>query len=55
MDIQKARFRVGIATTLETREAENSYVQALVRLYTAAYNLKVNETIVLQLEGTLVK
>lgn len=55
LDIQKARFRVGIATTLETREAENSYVQALVRLYTAAYNLKVNETIVLQLEGKLVK
>src|SRR5690606_25596941 len=25
VDIQKERFRVGIATTLETREAENSY------------------------------
>ncbi|RYZ49216.1 MAG: TolC family protein [Sphingobacteriales bacterium] len=55
VDIQKARFRVGIATTLETREAENSYVQALIRFYTAAYNLKVNETNVLQLESTLVK
>lgn len=55
LDIQKARFRVGIATTLETREAENSYVQALIRLYTAAYNLKVNETLVLELEGQLVK
>ena len=55
LDIQKARFRVGIATTLETREAENSYVQALIRLYTAAYNLKVNETRVLELESRLVQ
>lgn len=55
LDIQKARFRVGIANTLETREAENSYVQALQRLFTAAYNLKVSETKVLELEGNLVK
>lgn len=55
LDIQKERFKVGIANTLETREAENSYVQALVRFYTAAYNLKVNETKVLELEGALIK
>ncbi|MFN4248462.1 MAG: TolC family protein [Flavipsychrobacter sp.] len=55
LDIQKARFRVGVANTLETREAENSYVQALQRLFTAAYNLKVSETKVLELEGNLVK
>lgn len=55
MDIQKARFRVGVATTLETREAENSYVQALIRLYTAVYNLKVNETRVLEIESRLNK
>lgn len=55
VDIQKARFRSGIATTLETREAESSYVQALVDFYTAAYNVKVNETIVLELENELVK
>jgi outer membrane protein TolC len=55
LNIQKARFRVGLATTLETREAENSYVQALIRLYTASYNLKVNETRVLELESGLVK
>jgi Outer membrane protein len=54
-DIQAARFRVGVATTLEIREAENSYVQALLRVYTAAYNLKVNETQVLELENELVK
>lgn len=55
VDIQKARFRVGIATNLETREAENSYVTALVRLYNASYNLKVNETRVLELENRLVE
>lgn len=55
MDIQRARFRVGIATTLETREAENGYVQALTRLNTAAYTLKVNETVVRELENQLVR
>jgi len=55
LDIQQERFRVGVATTLETREAENGYVQALVRLYTAAYNLKVNATVVQELEGNLVQ
>lgn len=54
-DIQQARFKVGISTTVETREAENSYVQALVRYYSAAFSLKVNETRVLELEGKLVK
>lgn len=54
-DIQRARFRVGIATTIETREAENSYVQALVRYNSAAYNLKVGATRVLELEGKLVQ
>ncbi len=55
MDIQRARFKVGIATTLETREAESSYVDALVRFYQSVYNLKVNETKVLELENKLVQ
>ncbi|MBS1773342.1 MAG: TolC family protein [Bacteroidetes bacterium] len=55
LDVQLARFRVGIANTLEVRQAENDYVAALVTYYTAAYNLKVNETIVLELENQLVK
>lgn len=54
LDIQQERFKVGIANTLETREAESSYVDALVRFYTTAYNLKVSETKVLELEGGLV-
>jgi len=55
MNIQRARFRVGIATTIETREAESSYVDALVRFYQSVYNLKVSETQVLELENRLVK
>jgi outer membrane protein len=53
--IQQARFRVGVGTTLEARQAENDYVTALNRLYLAAYNVKVNETIVLELENQLIK
>ena len=55
LDVQLARFRVGVGTTLESKEAENSYVQALIKLYTAQYNVKVNETIVLELQNQLVK
>lgn len=54
MEIQQARFRLASGTTLEVREAENGYIQALLRLYTATYNLKVNEVKVLELEGALV-
>jgi outer membrane protein TolC len=52
--IQSARFRVGAGTTLEMREAENGLVQAIIRLYTAEFNVKVNETQVLELENKLV-
>jgi outer membrane protein len=55
IDIQQARFRLGLGNTLEVREAENSYVQALIRFYTAVHDLKVNETIVLELENALIK
>lgn len=53
LDIQQARFRVGVANTLELREAENSYVATLARYYAAAYNAKVAETRVLEIEARL--
>lgn len=53
LDIQEARFRVGVATSLEIREAENSYVSTLARYYAAAYNAKVAETRVLEIEARL--
>lgn len=55
VDVQAARFRVGAGTTLELREAENGFVQAIIRLYTAEYNVKINETQVLELENKLVE
>jgi outer membrane protein TolC len=54
LDVQLARFRVGVGTTLESREAENAFVQAIIRLYTAEYDLKISETQVLELENRLV-
>jgi outer membrane protein len=55
IDIQRALLRVGIANILQTREAESSYVEALIRLYQSVYNLKVSETQVLELENKLVQ
>ncbi len=54
LDVQLARFRVGVGTTLESREAENAFVLAIIRLYMAEYNVKVNETLVLELENKLI-
>jgi outer membrane protein TolC len=51
--IQQARFRVGVAGTLEMREAENSYVAALTRLVEAAYAVKIAGTKLLQIENRL--
>ncbi len=55
LDIQRARFRLGVATTLESRQAESDYVAALVRLYQAGYNVKAAEVRVLEAEGSLVR
>ncbi len=53
--IQQARFRVGVANTLELREAETSYVTALTRLVDAAYTVKLTETRLLEIENNLVQ
>jgi outer membrane protein len=53
--IQQARFRVGVANTLELREAESSYVAALARLVDASYSVKVSETRLLEIENGLVR
>ncbi len=54
VDVQQARFKVGIGTTLESQEAENSFVLAVIRFYTAEYNVKLYETQILELENKLV-
>lgn len=53
LDVQLARFKVGVGTTLESREAENAFVQTLIRLYSSEYNVKLFETQVLELENKL--
>jgi outer membrane protein len=53
LNIQQARFRVGVATSLELREAESSYVATLARYYAARYNAKVAEARVLEIEARL--
>jgi len=54
LDIQQARFRVGVANSIELREAENSYTATLARYFLAAFNAKVAETKVLEIEARLV-
>lgn len=55
LDVQQMRFRLGVGNTLESRQAETDYVAALVQLYTAAYTVKTNETIVKELGNTLLE
>lgn len=51
--IALARFRQGVSTYLELREAQISLDSAYNRLIAARYNMKVAETELLRLKGTL--
>jgi len=53
--IAKERYRLAATPFLELREAQRSLEDAFTRLTTARYNLKVAETELLRLKGTLVK
>lgn len=53
--IQLERFRQGVSTYLELREAQISMLQANARLISAMYNTKVAETELLRLKGDLVR
>jgi len=53
--IQLERFRQGVSTYLELREAQISMLQANARLISALYNTKVAETELMRLKGELVK
>jgi outer membrane protein TolC len=54
VSIALARFRLGVSTYLELREAQISLEQAYNRLIAARYNTKVSETELLRLRGSLV-
>lgn len=49
------RFRIGSSNTLELKEIQQTYDDALVRRAEARYNAKVSETQLMKLNGNLVK
>lgn len=49
------RFRQGVSTTLELKEAQQSLELAAYRLIQARYNTKISETELMRLKGTLLK
>jgi outer membrane protein TolC len=53
--IARERYRLASTTFLELREAQRSLEDALNRLVTARYNLKVAETELLRLRGSLLR
>lgn len=55
VNIALERFRQGVSTYLELREAQISLEQALDRLISARYNTKVAEIMLLRIKGELVK
>jgi outer membrane protein len=53
--IVRERYRLGVTTFIELREAEQSLANAETTLINARYNLKVAETELFRLKGDLVK
>ncbi|OWY25090.1 TolC family protein [Sphingobacteriales bacterium UPWRP_1] len=55
MTISMERLRAGVANSLELREAQRSYEQALMRKTEALYQIKLAELALLYLQGNLLK
>jgi len=55
VDIALERFRIGSSNSLELKEIQKSYDDALTRLAEAQYNAKVTETQLMKLNGEIVK
>ena len=53
--IARERYRLGISTFLEMREAQQSLADATTRLIQARYNTKIAEIEIMRLRGDLVK
>ncbi len=49
------RFRLGTSNTIELMLAQKSYEDAITRLVTARYEMKISETELLRLQGQLIK
>jgi outer membrane protein len=55
VDIALERFRIGSSNSLELKEIQKSYDDALTRLADARFNAKVSETQLMKLNGEIVK
>ena len=55
LDIVFQTYKLGAATLLQLKEAQNSLADAETRLIEARYNAKVSETELMRLSGQLVK
>lgn len=54
-DVSLEAFRIGSISGIQLREAQNSYEQALLRLIEARYQAKISETVLMKLNGDLVR
>ncbi|MBL7888391.1 MAG: TolC family protein [Bacteroidia bacterium] len=54
-DIALERFRIGSSNSIELKEIQRSYEEALTRLAQARYNAKVSEVQLMKLNGEIVK
>jgi outer membrane protein len=55
LTIARERYRLGVTTFIELRQAEQNLEQAQTTIITARYNLKVAETELLRLKGDLIR
>ena len=55
VDIALERFRIGSSNSIELKEIQRSYEEALTRLAQARYNAKVSEVQLMKLNGEILK
>ncbi|HRG58722.1 MAG TPA: TolC family protein [Bacteroidia bacterium] len=55
LKISLERIKIGLGNYLEIKESQNSYEAAVTRLVNARYNLKISETSIKKLMGTLIE
>ena len=54
-DIASEQYKMGVITSIELRDAQQNLLASELRLLTATYESKLNETELLRLSGELVK
>ena len=54
-EVANEQYKVGVITSIELRDAQLNLLNSELRLFTAQYENKLNETELLRLTGDLVK